>query len=420
MAVRSKVMVITGGPGVGKTSLVNAILKILRAKKLNVVLCAPTGRAAKRLSETSGMEAKTIHRLLEFDPTTGGFKHDADNPLEGDVFIIDETSMVDLPLANQTVRTIPRHAALILVGDVDQLPSVGPGCVLRDIIESGVIPVCRLTEVFRQAAQSAIISNAHRVNHGLFPEFPKGREEKPSSDFYFFPAEEPEKAVAAILRLIREAIPGKFGFKAADIQVLTPMQRGELGARNLNLVLQAALNPVGPSVQRFGWTFRVGDRVMQTVNDYDKDVFNGDVGWILALDDEEQELTVRFDDRDVVYGFQELDELTLAYACSIHKSQGSEYPVVVIPIHTQHYMLLQRNLLYTAITRGRKLVVLVGTQKALAIAIKRVEAQRRVTSLRERLVEAAGRAGKTLQMPVFGEEEMNMAAEEPPKYGTRG
>ncbi|MCY3020384.1 MAG: ATP-dependent RecD-like DNA helicase [Planctomycetota bacterium] len=418
MAVRSKVMVITGGPGVGKTSLVNAILKIFRAKKLDVVLCAPTGRAAKRLSETGGMGAKTIHRLLEFEPKSGGFKHDADNPLDGDVFIIDETSMVDLPLANQAIRAIPRHAALILVGDVDQLPSVGPGCVLRDIIESGAIPVCRLTEVFRQAAQSAIISNAHRVNHGLFPEFPRAKEEKPSSDFYFFDAEEPGKAVETVLRLIREAIPGKFGFKPADIQVLTPMQRGELGARNLNQVLQAALNPAGPSVQRFGWTFRAGDRVMQTVNDYDKDVFNGDIGLVSSLDEEEQELTVRFDDRDVAYDFQELDELTLAYACSIHKSQGSEYPVVVIPIHTQHYMLLQRNLLYTAITRGRKLVVLVGTRKALAMAVKRVDSRRRVTSLRERLVEAAERAGKTLRMPVLGEEEeYGKAAEEPAEYG---
>ena len=419
LAVSSKVMVITGGPGVGKTSLVNAILKIFMAKKLDVVLCAPTGRAAKRLSETSGMEAKTIHRLLEFDPKTGGFKHDAANPLEGDVFIIDETSMVDLPLANQTVRAIPNHAALILVGDVDQLPSVGPGCVLRDIIDSGVVPVCRLTEVFRQAAQSAIIANAHRINKGLFPEFPKAKEAKPSSDFYFFEAEEPQAGVETILRLIRESIPQKFGFKPDEIQVLTPMQRGELGARNLNQVMQAALNPSGPSVQRFGWTFRAGDRVMQTVNNYEKDVFNGDIGRISALDEAEQELTVLFDGRDVVYDFKELDELTLSYACSIHKSQGSEYSVVVIPIHTQHYMLLQRNLLYTAITRGRKLVVLVGTRKALAMAVKRVDSRRRVTSLRERLVERAGKGKNAVEMAIFGEEEMDRAAEEPMNYGNR-
>ena len=417
LAVKSKVMVITGGPGVGKTSLVNAILKIFKAKKLNVVLCAPTGRAAKRMSETSGMESKTIHRLLEFDPASGGFKHNADDPLEGDVFIIDETSMVDLPLANQTVRAIPGHAALILVGDVDQLPSVGPGCVLRDIIDSSAIPVCRLTEVFRQAAKSAIISNAHRINRGLMPEFPKAKEEKPSSDFYFFEAEEPEKAVETVLRLIQTSIPNKFGIRPKEIQVLTPMQRGELGARNLNQVLQAALNPAGPAVQRYGWTFRTGDRVMQTANDYEKDVYNGDIGVIAALDEEEKELSVDFDGRAVVYDFQELDELALSYAVTVHKSQGSEYPVVVVPIHSQHYMLLQRNLLYTAITRGRKLVVLVGTRKALAMAVKRVDSRRRVTSLRERLIEAAGKSGKALQLPGFREQEMGNAAEEPPRYG---
>ncbi|MEI6232643.1 MAG: ATP-dependent RecD-like DNA helicase [Planctomycetota bacterium] len=417
LAVHSKVMVITGGPGVGKTSLVNAILKIFKAKKLDVVLCAPTGRAAKRMSETSGMEAKTIHRLLEFDPSSGGFKHNADDPLEGDVFIIDETSMVDLPLANQVVRAIPPQAALILVGDVDQLPSVGPGCVLRDIIESGVIPVCRLTEVFRQAAQSAIISNAHRINRGLMPEFPKRKEEKPSSDFYFFEAEEPEKAVETVLKLIQTSIPTTFGMRPAEIQVLTPMQRGDLGARNLNQVLQTALNPNGLSVQRFGWTFRAGDRVMQTVNDYEKDVFNGDIGVIATLDDEAKELTVNYDGRDVVYDFQELDELVLSYAVTIHKSQGSEYPVVIVPIHTQHYMLLQRNLLYTAITRGRKLVVLVGTRKALAMAVKRVDSRRRVTSLRERLVAATGTSEKVLKLPTFWDHGASKVAEDPPEYG---
>jgi exodeoxyribonuclease V alpha subunit len=387
----SKVMVITGGPGVGKTTLVNAILKIFRAKRLNVVLCAPTGRAAKRLSDTSSMEARTIHRLLEFDRSTLGFKHDEKNPLKGEVFVVDEASMLDLVLCHQLVRAIPRGAALLFVGDVDQLPSVGPGCVLRDIIESGAIPVARLTEVFRQAAQSAIIGNAHRINLGLPPVFP---EKGTLSDFYFVEAEEPEIGVARILKLVTESIPRRFGLNPLeDIQVLTPMQRGELGARNLNLALQQALNPSGDEISRFGWSFRVGDRVMQIVNDYEKDVFNGDIGAITALDHQEQDLRVRFDDREVVYRFGELDELVLAYAATVHKSQGSEYPAVVVAIHTQHYVMLQRNLLYTAVTRARKLVVLVGTKKALAIATKRVSSRRRVTTLKERMAHLGTKAG---------------------------
>jgi exodeoxyribonuclease V alpha subunit len=389
-ALSSKVMVITGGPGVGKTTLVNAILKIFRAKGLNVVLCAPTGRAAKRLTETSGLEAKTIHRLLEFDPRTLGFKHDAKDPLAGGVFVVDEASMLDLVLCQQLVRAIPKGAALIFVGDVDQLPSVGPGCVLRDIIESGAMPVVRLTEVFRQAAQSAIISNAHRINRGLLPVLP---EKGTLSDFYFVEVEEPEAGVARIIQLATESIPRRFGLNPLeDIQVLAPMQRGELGARNLNVRLQAALNPTGEEVSRFGWTFRVGDRVMQTVNDYEKDVFNGDIGRVSGLDHQEQELRVRFDGREVVYRFGELDELVLAYAATVHKSQGSEYPAVIVPIHTQHYVMLQRNLLYTAVTRARKLVVLVGTKKALAIATKRVSSRRRITTLGERLA-TAGSSG---------------------------
>jgi len=387
IAVQSKVMVITGGPGVGKTTLVNAIVKIIRAKKLEVVLAAPTGRAAKRMMETTGLPAKTIHRLLEFDPATSGFKHDAGNPLKGDVFIIDETSMMDLLLAHKLVQAIPKHAALILVGDVDQLPSVGPGCVLRDIIDSGLIPVCRLTEVFRQAAKSAIITNAHKINQGRMPQFPKGKVKSPDqTDFYFVHAEEPEKAVSLVINLVCEAIPNRLGFdRFNDIQVLSPMQRGLLGCRNLNTALQANLNPEGPSVERYGWTFRVGDKVMQTVNDYDKDVFNGDNGRIMSIDAVDQEVVIQFDGRKVTYDFNELDELIHSYAVTVHKSQGSEYPVVVIPVHTQHYALLQRNLLYTAITRGRKLVVLVGTQKAVAIAVKRMDSRRRVTLLKERL-----------------------------------
>ena len=391
MAVKSKVMVITGGPGVGKTTLVNSIVQVLKAKKLEIVLCAPTGRAAKRMSEATGQEAKTIHRLLEFDPKGGGFKRNHENPLEGDVFVVDETSMVDLMLAHQFVRAVPANAALILVGDVDQLPSVGPGSVLRDIIDSGVVPVCRLTEVFRQAARSAIITNAHRINQGQLPFFPHGKvEDVRQTDFYFFPADEPEQAITEVIRLVQKAIPQKFGFDPMnDVQVLTPMQRSELGARNLNRLMQTALNPTGQSVEKFGWNFRIGDKVMQTVNDYDKDVFNGDIGRVSKIDEIEQELMVRYEDRDVVYDFNELDELQAAYAMTIHKSQGSEYPVVVIPIHTQHFMMLQRNLLYTGVTRGKKLVILVGTKKAIAIAVKRVESSKRITTLRLGLVAAA-------------------------------
>ncbi len=390
LACQSKVLVITGGPGVGKTTVVNSIVKIMQAKRLRVILAAPTGRAAKRMADATGAEAKTIHRLLEYDPATTGFKHGTNRPLEGDIFIIDETSMLDVMLAHQLVRAIPPHATLILIGDVDQLPSVGPGCVLRDIIESQVFPVCRLTQVFRQAAQSAIITNAHRINQGEIPVFPKGKTEQPGdTDCYFIEADDPDKAVGLIIQLAAEAVPKRFGFdRVNDIQVLTPMQKGSLGCRNLNLSLQAALNPSGSSIERYGWTFRVGDKVMQTVNDYGKDVFNGDIGRILRLDDVEQEMTVRFDGRDVTYDFNELDELMLSYAVTVHKSQGSEYPAVIIPIHTQHYVLLQRNLLYTAITRGRKLTVLVGSRKAIGIAVKQVDSRTRVTLLKERL--AAG------------------------------
>lgn len=394
-AVTSKVLIITGGPGVGKTTLINCIVRIFRAKNLKVSLAAPTGRAAKRMSEATGMEAKTIHRLLKFVPATGRFKHNQQKPLKGDVFIVDETSMIDLVLAHQLVRAIPVHAALILVGDVDQLPSVGPGRVLKDIISSQVIPVCRLTQVFRQAAESDIIINAHRINSGKLPRWPgtrvgKKRETVDASDFYFVECPEPEKAVQIIVQLLQDRIPKRFGFDPVeDIQVLTPMQRGDLGARNLNLVLQTALNPGSEGVSRFGWEYCPGDRVMQIVNNYDKDVFNGDMGRIDTVSREDGEVTVLFDSRCLVYNFQELDELVLSYATTIHKSQGSEYPCVVIPVHTQHYVLLQRNLLYTAVTRGRRLVVLVGTIKAMAIAVKRMEMGRRVTTLRERLTSVA-------------------------------
>jgi exodeoxyribonuclease V alpha subunit len=381
--------VITGGPGVGKTTIVNYILRILTAKNVKIALCAPTGRAAKRMSDATGMEAKTIHRLLEIDPRTGGFKRDAANPLDCELLVIDETSMVDVLLMHALLKALPGSAALLVVGDVDQLPSVGPGQVLADIIESGAIPVARLTEVFRQAAQSQIIINAHRINEGTIPDLRKPEGE---SDFYFVPADDPETAVPRILDLVRARIPQRFGLDPIrDIQVLCPMNRGGVGARSLNIELQAALNPAGErKVERFGWTFAPGDKVMQIENDYDKEVYNGDIGYIDDVDPDDGELTASFDGRIVTYGFGELDTLVPAYAATIHKSQGSEYPAVVIPVMTQHYAMLQRNLLYTGVTRGKRLVVLVGQKKAAAIAAKNISGRRRWSKLNEWL--GAGRA----------------------------
>lgn len=384
LAVQAKVMVITGGPGVGKTTLVNSIIQILLAKKMAVSLCAPTGRAAKRLSETTGLEAKTIHRLLQFNPGTGGFRHNEENPLEGDLFIVDEASMIDQVLAHQLLQAVPQRAAVIFVGDSDQLPSVGPGRVLRDIISSGAVPVVALTEIFRQAAESRIITGAHRINRGQLPEFPE--EGDKTSDLYFVEAEEAHKAISVISRMISESIPQRLGFNPVDdVQILTPMQKGELGARNLNQVMQTLLNPHGKEVERFGTVFREGDRVMQTENDYDKEVFNGDLGRIVAIDEEQREVVVKIDDRRVKYEFRELDELVHAYAVTIHKSQGSEYPCVIIPVHTQHFVMLQRSLLYTAVTRARKFAVLVGTRKAMGLAVSRADSRERVTTLKERL-----------------------------------
>ncbi len=381
LAVSTKLVVITGGPGVGKTTLVNAILAVLRAKGVRVALGAPTGRAAKRLSEATGIEAKTIHRLLEVDPRTGRFRRDERSPLECDLLVVDETSMVDVPLLHALLRAVPPRAALILVGDVDQLPSVGPGQVLADIINSGVAPVVRLTEVFRQARRSRIIVNAHRINRGEMPELKAGE----ASDFHFVEVADPEEGVRRLLEIVQHRIPQRYGLDPLrDIQVLCPMNRGALGARTLNLELQKRLNPTSePRIERFGWVFAAGDKVMQVENDYDKDVYNGDIGFVASIDPDAGELVVSFDGRAVPYEFGELDRLVLAYATTVHKAQGSEYPAVVIPVTTQHYMMLQRNLIYTGVTRGRRLVVLVGQTKALAIAVRQARAVRRWSKLGE-------------------------------------
>jgi exodeoxyribonuclease V alpha subunit len=381
LALASKVLVITGGPGVGKTTLINSILKVLGAKGIEIALAAPTGRAAKRLSESTGREAKTIHRLLEVDPRTGSFKRNEEKPLTCDLLVVDETSMVDVPLMHALMRAVPDHAALILVGDVDQLPSVGPGQVLADIIAAGAVPVVRLTEIFRQAAESRIIANAHRINEGRMPDWARD----PESDFHFVSCRDPEDGVAKIIEIVRERIPARFNLDPVrDIQVLCPMNRGGLGARSLNLELQRVLNPPGDgAIQRFGWTFGTGDKVMQVENDYDKEVYNGDLGFVRAVDAEAGEVLVEFDGREIAYGFGELDELVLAYATTIHKAQGSEYPAVVIPLTTQHYPMLRRNLVYTGVTRGKRLVVIVGQRRAIGIAVRGGQSLRRWSKLKE-------------------------------------
>jgi exodeoxyribonuclease V alpha subunit len=385
-ATQSKVLVVTGGPGTGKTTIVRGILEIFAAKGLRCALCAPTGRAAKRLGETTGREGRTIHRLLEFEPAHGGFHHDRENPLDLDLLVVDEVSMVDIVLMNQLLRAIPDHACVVLVGDVDQLPSVGPGAVLADIIQSKAVPVARLTEIFRQAGQSWIVRAAHAANHGELPESAPDA----NGDFYFIEADAPETIIERIITLVRERIPARFRLDPVrDIQVLAPMNRSELGARNLNTRLQEVLNPArgGAEVERFGWKFRIGDKVLQTVNNYTKEVFNGDIGRIKNIDAVDQELSVDFDGRTVTYEFDELDELAPAFAMTIHKAQGSEYPAVIIPLHTQHFLMLQRNLIYTAITRGKRLVVVVGSGKALEMAVRRQDTARRYTALSRRLQE---------------------------------
>ena len=378
----SKLTVITGGPGVGKTSTLDSLLRILTAKGVRVLLAAPTGRAAKRMHEQTGLEAKTIHRLLEIDPKHGGFSRNDENPLDCDLLVLDECSMIDVPLMNALLKAVPDRAGLLLVGDVDQLPSVGPGQVLADVIASERVPVARLTEVFRQAAESRIIVNAHRINQGQMPEWPQAGEK---SDFYLIEIEDPEVGVAKLIEVVTKRIPQRFGLDPVrDVQVLTPMLRGSLGSRNLNHELQRVLNPnPATQVERFGWRFAPGDRVMETQNDYDREVFNGGLGMVTGIDEEEGAVLVTFDGREVVYPFGELDTLVPAFATTIHKSQGSEYPAVVIPIVTQHFNMLARNLLYTGVTRGKQLVVLIGQRKAIGMAVRGGQQKRRWTKLRE-------------------------------------
>ena len=383
-AARSKVMVLTGGPGTGKTTIINAIIRLFAEVRARILLAAPTGRAAKRMSETSGREARTIHRLLEYSPKEDGFARNEDNPLACGLLVVDEASMMDILLFYHLLKAVPLGATLVLVGDVHQLPSVGPGNVLADIIASGAVPVVELTEIFRQSAESEIICNAHLINHGQVPSLESSKDRL--SDFYFIRQDVPEKAADLIVDLVRNHIPRRFGLDPVDdIQVLTPMHRGAVGAGELNARLQEALNPHGTEVRRGERAFRLHDKVMQIRNNYDKDVFNGDVGRIVFLDGKKRTLSVNFDDRVVPYDFDELDELAPAYAISIHKSQGSEYPAVVIPLMMQHYVLLQRNLVYTGVTRGKKLVVLVGEARALHMAVKNNRTRVRHTRLTERL-----------------------------------
>ena len=380
LSFHSNVMVLTGGPGTGKTTTTLGIITALKSAGKEVLLAAPTGRAAKRMSEATGTEAVTIHRLLEYNPAEG-FKRNGENPLEGDALIVDECSMIDISLMNALLNAVPYHMRLVLVGDIDQLPSVGAGNVLRDIIESDRVPVIRLTRIFRQAQNSRIITNAHKINRGCIPDISNGKE----SDFFFIKIENPEVAANEIVNLVKNRIPKGLKMNVNDIQVLTPMRKGPLGAINLNNALQEAINPIGDSMSHGGYVFRQGDRVMQIRNNYDKNVFNGDIGIVEKINLELQSLFVRFNDSLVEYESFDLDELVLAYATTIHKSQGSEYPVVVMPVSMNHYVMLQRNLIYTGITRAKKICVLVGTTKALAYSVYNQVALQRNTKLKERL-----------------------------------
>jgi exodeoxyribonuclease V alpha subunit len=382
-AAENKVIIITGGPGTGKTTIINAILKIFSMLRIRVMLAAPTGRAAKRMSEATGHEARTIHRMLEYSIQKGGFQKNEEDPLDCDLLIVDEASMIDTVLMHFLLKAVPPEATFVLVGDVNQLPSVGAGNVLRDLIVSGTVPVVELNEIFRQAKESRIIVNAHKINEGLLPELnPRG----PKDDFYFIEQEDPQEALGIILELAKERIPRRFGFDPIDdIQVLSPMHKGVVGAGNLNAELQKTLNPGQDGLVRGNRNFRVQDKVMQIKNNYDKDVFNGDIGRIIGIDLENHEVVISFEGRRVAYDYTDLDEIVLAYAVSVHKSQGSEYPAVIIPILAQHYILLQRNLIYTAVTRGKRLVVMVGSRKALALGVKNDKTERRYTYLSYRM-----------------------------------
>jgi exodeoxyribonuclease V alpha subunit len=387
-ALREKVMVLTGGPGTGKTTIVRTILLIFEALRARVLLAAPTGRAARRLAESCRRETHTLHRLLKYEPSKGGFQHGPGKPLKVDLLVVDESSMVDTLLMNHLLRALPDHAAVVFVGDVNQLPSVGPGKVLSDLIESGTLPVARLTEVFRQARRSLIVRNAHRINEGLYPIAPSPEQER-LSDFYLIKQDDPEKVREQILEMVENRIPQRFGIPSEQVQVLTPMNRGPLGTQALNLLLQGRLNPHGQEIPRGHIQFRLGDRVMQLRNNYDKDVSNGDIGEVSAIDPDRRQVTVNFEERVVEFDYGELEELSLAYAVSIHKAQGSEFPAVIIPMVTQHYVMLKRNLLYTAVTRARKLAVVVGSPRAVHLALKRPDVDQRYTSLAERLRDPA-------------------------------
>ena len=387
-AAQEPVMILTGGPGTGKTFVTRTIVTLWKAMGRKIACAAPTGRAAKRLTEMTGIEAKTIHRLLEFDPSKMGFKRDGDNPLDCSAIVVDESSMVDLFLAHSLLKAIPDKAQILMVGDIDQLPSVGPGNVLKDLIASETIPVVRLTQVFRQAASSAIITTAHQINRGYLPQLEPVSMKATSDCLWHNGGTEPEHGVQTICDLIEHYIR-LAGFDAAtDVQVLCPMTRGLIGTRNLNKVLQELINP--PSEEKTELVrgdniLRTGDRVMQLKNDYNKEVFNGDLGMVMNIDHTEKEVVINFDERDVVYDYADLNEITLAWATSIHKSQGSEYPVVILPLYTQHYVMLSRNLFYTGLTRAKQLALIVGSEKAIAIAVKQVKQQQRYTKLRERL-----------------------------------
>lgn len=383
-ALTDKFLIITGGPGTGKSTITNAILTITLKLTGKVLLAAPTGRAAKRMSEITKHKASTIHSLLSFNFKAGGFKHNKENPLDCDLLIVDETSMIDVFLMYSLLRAIPDHARVIFVGDVNQLPSVGPGTVLKDLINSLSVSTVILNEIFRQAAGSAIITNAHKINKGLFPDLNNHVE----SDFFFIEQNENQDVLNTILKLVSQRLPNKYGFHSTrDIQVLVPMKKGIIGIENLNQALQGILNKQDFALVRGMQRFQVNDKVMQIRNNYKKEVFNGDIGYILSINQEDQQVIIKFEDLEVIYAFSEMDEVVLAYAISIHKFQGSECPCVVIPVHTSHFMMLHRNLLYTGVTRGKKLVVLVGTKKALAIAIKKDDVQKRYTSLQQNLME---------------------------------